>query len=808
MDRKQAVERRIQSIREKYPLVGMDLDRTLETLDPETRQILKDTYAGLCIQDLLSLPAEFVLAYAQASRRARHTLPYAASVPEVLFQKYVLPIRVNNEYPDGSRSWLYDQLAERVQGKAMLAAALEVNYWCYEKATYLPSDDRTIGPLGMCRRTRGRCGEESTLLVSALRAVCIPARQCYAPYWAHCDDNHAWVEFWAEGQWHYMGACEPEPEPDAGWFTSAASRAMLVRSYAPDFEAESGQKLVNTTARYAETAFLRVQVSANGMPCGGIPVRFQLVNDCQLKKIYEANTDETGFVTLETGLGCLVVSAYFSGRLIETMVDVRKTREAALRWEDGFDPLAEEQTASWALTPPKERIPELPSEHAGHLARLRRCESVRANYEAGFSDAPWLSLAGGNQAEIARFLDLAAYAQDDKELLLSTLSEKDFADVTCETLESFLSAALPWKGKVPRTLWQREILAPRVEHEPLLPIRQTIQACLAGETLFSAEAVLTWMETHLTRIEEPSPTDRRGNAASYVLHGVCPKSEWDILAVQICRALGIPASLSPVTGRFLPAELPTVRLTLFSDELAMVEKAQFTLARWIGNDYQVLNLSGLPVNRAATLSLYPGAYSLITSRRQIDGTASAKAVRFVLSEDRTVHLTLAPDQTLEKLQSVPLPMPEDLLVPGRPVLLLFLKPGAEPTEHLLQELLELQDAFRRGAWPILILLSQMEETKNATLCKVLSALPESRCSKYQNALRFSVQHSMGLGDSRLPLSVVLDSQGRGVYASANYNIRAGHTLLHILKLIQGEDHASIQENPYAEGHDGNRVCLP
>lgn len=784
MDWKEAVERRIQSIREKYPLIGKDLDRTLETLDAENRQALKEAYASLCIQDLLSFPPEQVLTYVQASLCARHALSYAPSVPENLFQEYVLPIRVNNEYPDGSRSWLYAQLAERVQGKDMLAAALEVNDWCYEKATYLPSDDRTIGPLGMCRRTRGRCGEESTLLVSALRSVCIPARQCYAPFWAHCDDNHAWVEFWADGQWHYMGACEPEPEPDTGWFTSAASRAMLVRSFAPDPQAENGRKMVNTTACYAETATLRVRVSANGLPRCGIPVRFQLVNDCQLKTIYEANTDADGFVSLETGLGCLVVSAFLEGRLVESLVDVRETREALLRWEDGFDPLTEARSASWELTPPKECIPEIPSEHPGHEARLRRSEAVRAAYEAGFSDAPWLSLARGNQREIARFLELTAYTQEDKELLLSTLSEKDFADVTCETLERFLSAALPWKERYPRTIWQTQILAPRVEHEPLLPIRQTMQSCLAGETLSSAKAVLTWMETHLNRIEEPSPADRRGNAASYVLHGVCPASEWEILAVQLCRALGIPARLCPVSGHFLAEDLPTVRLTLSAGKSTMAEKAQFTLARWENNAYQTLNLGGLSLSGRMELSLCPGSYSLITCRRQIDGTASARAYRFVLSGNWTISLTLAPDRTEEKLQSVLLPM-ENLPVPeGKAGLLLFIQPGAEPTEHLLQELLALQDHFRHGAWPILILLSQLEEAENATLRKVLSALPESRCSLYQKDLRFSVQRSMGLGDSRLPLSVVMDRQGRGVYASANYNIRAGHTLLHVLKLIQ------------------------
>ena len=65
-----------------------------------------------------------------------------------------------------------------------------------------------------CNSARGRCGEESTLAVSAMRSVGIPARQCYVPRWAHCDDNHAWVEVWADGDWHYLGACEPEPVLD------------------------------------------------------------------------------------------------------------------------------------------------------------------------------------------------------------------------------------------------------------------------------------------------------------------------------------------------------------------------------------------------------------------------------------------------------------------------------------------------------------------------------------------------------------------------------------------------------------------
>ena len=58
----------------------------------------------------------------------------------------------------------------------------------------------------------------------------IPARQVYVPRWSHCDDNHAWVEVWCDGDWHYLGACEPEAVLDKGWFTNAASRAMMIGS--------------------------------------------------------------------------------------------------------------------------------------------------------------------------------------------------------------------------------------------------------------------------------------------------------------------------------------------------------------------------------------------------------------------------------------------------------------------------------------------------------------------------------------------------------------------------------------------------
>lgn len=124
-----------------------------------------------------------------ATLKARKELTW--SVSEDLFLHFVLPLRVNNENLDRSRIDFYAELRDRVKGLSMADAILEVNHWCHEKVVYTPSDSRTSSPSATVRNAEGRCGEESTFTVAALRAVGIPARQVYTPRWAHTDDNHA-----------------------------------------------------------------------------------------------------------------------------------------------------------------------------------------------------------------------------------------------------------------------------------------------------------------------------------------------------------------------------------------------------------------------------------------------------------------------------------------------------------------------------------------------------------------------------------------------------------------------------------------
>ena len=193
-------------------------------------QALQFLYAYMPVADVTDYPTTFYVDNIRTTFQIKNEMPWGHTIPDLLFRHFVLPLRVNNENLDDSRKIFYHVLKDRIKGMSMQEAILEVNHWCHEHVTYTPSDGRTLSPLACMKNAQGRCGEESTFTVAALRAVGIPARQVYTPRWAHTDDNHAWVEAWADGKWYFLGACEPEPVLNLGWFNAPASRAMLMHT--------------------------------------------------------------------------------------------------------------------------------------------------------------------------------------------------------------------------------------------------------------------------------------------------------------------------------------------------------------------------------------------------------------------------------------------------------------------------------------------------------------------------------------------------------------------------------------------------
>ena len=261
-------------------------------------------------------------------------------VPELLFRHFVLPMRVNNEPLDSSRAIFFQELKGRVKGLSMQQAILEVNHWCHEHVTYEPSDARTSSPLQSMRTGRGRCGEESTYTVSALRAIGIPARQVYTPRWAHTDDNHAWVEAWADGKWYFLGACEPEPVLNLAWFNAPASRAMLMHTRAfGDYEGPEEVMLrtnnfteINLIDNYGSTGRIDFSVlDAKGKPVQDAKVDFKIYNYAEYYTAVTKYTDKKGQTFLSAGRGDMLVWASKNGHYGYAKVSFGKDKKGCYK---------------------------------------------------------------------------------------------------------------------------------------------------------------------------------------------------------------------------------------------------------------------------------------------------------------------------------------------------------------------------------------------------------------------------------------------------------------------------------------------
>ncbi len=803
---------RFQAAMAPLPAKRREVEARLALCDEEQALCLQFLYGFLPVADILSFAPRQLEGYVTAALTARKGLAYGPAVPAELFFNYVLMPRVNNEYLDLSRETLQAALWQRVQGKSMADAALEVNYWCLEQATYHPSDDRTLGPLAVMKGAFGRCGEESTLAVCALRSAGIPARQCYVPRWSHCDDNHAWVEVWAGDGWHYLGACEPEPVLDKGWFTAAASRAMVVHSTAlstlvtgPFARQIDGRRtLIHSTDAYAPCVTLEVLVTCQGVPAEGVEVQFQLVNASECFSIYQGATDSRGRVCFSTGRGGLRLHICHQGNLLSRVVDTRRETRVTLDLNDARLPQQLQGTAEcFDLTPPAERTAQpLPARRQqAHLQRTVACDSIRRARVEAFAGHP----AGGNRPEVERFLADNRFSPQEKAQLLATLRPKDLLDCTAEMLADTLLCARPYGAQLDEECYRAWVLTPRVANEMLLPVRTALRA-QAPRDLRDGEAVLAWLQSRMTLTDDDGLPELVPDCAKALAHGCIPKSAFGVLFVNLCRALGIPARQNPNTlafewleqGRFCPIDAPTAPETLplhltgpAGQALAYGER--FTLSRLTRRGYQTLAYDGLVLQGRHTFALAPGQYALTTTTRQIDGTISVRLCHFSMETETTLVLILPEDQTASRIHPRLLALPEGpirtaLAQSREPRLLLVLEPGKEPTEHLLQELLDCREAL--GHHGLLLMTGSGGDARNATLQRVLAALPQAVLLQADDddGLQ-ALRQTMGVGDERLPFSLAVDGRGRGLYACANYNIHTAQTLLNIQQLAKEKEFA-------------------
>ena len=675
----------------------------------EQQQAMQFLYAYMPLPDIADYSGEYFLQNVDYALMARNEMPWGKKVPAREFLHFVLPIRVNNENLDISRVVFYNELKDRVKGLSMREAVLEVNHWCHEKVTYTPGDIRTSSPLATVCTAYGRCGEESTFTVAALRAVGIPARQVYTPRWAHTDNNHAWVEAWVDGEWHFLGACEPEPVLDLAWFNAPASRGMLMHTnvfgnYDGPEEVLSVTPCyteINVTSNYAPVATTKVQVvDAEGNPLKAV-VEFKIYNYAEFYTAATKQCDDNGFASITSGLGDMVAWASVDGKFGFAKFTAGKDRNIKVVVDKSPGYTA---TMELDITPPVERntVPAVSDRAAAeNVRRFALEDSIRNAYVATFitperaaAIAQSLGYGGelesaiveifrksrGNHATIEKFLTETPRSEQELAYrLLTVISDKDLRDVSIEVLRDHLANTV--RNGSYDDIFCRYILNPRVSNEMITPYKALFKESFTmDEMRFFAgdpKRLVDWCNSNIT-------VDASWNPLSLCMS---PRGVWemrvadphsrDIFFVSAARSMGIPARIDEVTGKTQYMERYGVWTDVDFGVVSAGNNPQGTLSmsfaptRFIDNPkyYSHFSISKIVDGRLQLLG-YPeeattieshfaeatpmdtGDYLLVTGTRMADGGVLAHLTFFSIANGENTAIQYVQRESDEKLQVI------------------------------------------------------------------------------------------------------------------------------------------------------------
>lgn len=843
---------------DRLPLLGKTgaaVAKQLSACPDGIRELLQFYYGFMPLSDAFTYDFDLFYRYAAHAASLRREEARCAALPEEIFLHDVAWYRINSEKIVDCRSFFQEQVSPLIRGLDETQAVLAINYWCAAQASYEASDERTQSPLSVYRSGSGRCGEESTFLVSVLRSVGIPARQVYVPRWAHCDDNHAWVEAYVEGTWHFLGACEPEEVLDRGWFTNAATRAVLV--YARTFTDYGVEKQIagrdgcvrflNVTEHYAETKKLRIRVEdGENHPIQGASVSVEILNMAEFCSVLTLTTGADGTASLTMGLGDVLVRAWKDGLCAE-VICAAEEKELVLRLAEAPEK-TDIRLTELEIRAPKDGVTPWPvpdaAQKAVGRAKLKAAEAARERRLAAFREDAARAAerypgeediflrARGNVAGLKEFLDGEDWKQERRELLHS-LSDKDFRDLDTELLQEQLRQLAPLSSDVKRReasgeqadsasgreAFVRFCLCPRIGMEELTAFAPEVKAFFSEEERVAfrerPERIWEWEQAHLKYLPGED-YDTLKITPPAALRGLwADETGKRTLFVAVCRTLGIPARLNPVTGQaeyltgngWSEAAADRSRSTSGSARLLLLASPEdpwtyaqtWTIGRLSGTGYETLNYEGIhPENGRMELRLKSGTYRLITTNRMPDGSQYASIIRFQLKEgeERTLEMKLRRPELKDLLVKNPLPafslmdsrgnaVESASLLTGAKSLLIFAEEGKEPTEHVLNELPAEKERMERLSCRLILAADSPSSLGNPLLKRTVDAFEMAQVY-FDEGLENAepVARRMYVDPDRLPLLVAADEQGCGIYACSGYHVGSVGLALKLLEMGQ------------------------
>ncbi|MCP4632262.1 MAG: transglutaminase domain-containing protein [candidate division Zixibacteria bacterium] len=687
-------------------------------LSTEQFRSVEFLYKYMPLADLASLNPDDILENVDLAILARAEMPWGGSIPNDIFNHFVLPYRAAQEPYQRWRKPFYNELSERIKGLSMKDAALEINLWCFEHATFKQTSSFDQGPLTTIKTGYGRCEEEMILTICAMRSVGIPARSCHTPYWAHSDNNHAWVEVWVDGQWQYLGGCEPDYKLNKAWFDNPVKRAALVVSVAygdyngPEEKLRQYPRstLLNSTLIYTDFKKTKVKIdSASYLPVENRKVYFMLVNFAGLLPLTVLETDKNGECELYSGKTDWIVWCGSGDTLDWKWVSSENEDTVFLSPK----PIGDNDW-SWSLdmhAPPKiDGDPDICPDSLWQIWDKKKSNAVklRENYISIWEDSiridslsrslnlqyektdSIMQIARGNWREIADFI--ASIKQNKRNLaveLIEAMTDKDIRSVDKIILEDHFMAINfrpESEDSILLNRYEEYILNPRIQNEHIRKWRKVLDE---GFVNIESSALKDFIVQNFI-IEDTR--DRFSSQLSpeqifTVMRGT--KNDRENLLIAIYRTRGIPSRRHPITGKpevWLNNDWEDITFELVDDETkdykpegngyltlkyedGPIENPlcyrHWSLSRLENSRYELMEFDYLsPISEnSGPHDLPAGKYLLLGSNRLDNGDVLAELQFFSLNSGDSLDKTLiirSPDESTS-LQDKNIALPENLI---------------------------------------------------------------------------------------------------------------------------------------------------
>jgi hypothetical protein len=493
-----------------------------------------------------------------------------------------------------------------------------------------------------------------------------------------------------DGEWYFLGACEPEPVLNLGWFNAPASRGMLMHTNV--FGKYNGpEEIVRETPLYTEinviehyapqSAAMNITVvDKDGNPVEGAKVTFKIYNYSEFNSVAYKLTDSEGKASLTAGLGDMMIHVSKDGLFGFRKVTCGKDQEVTIALE--YEKDSDIAHIEMEIIPPVEnaQLPDVTDEQrAENTCRMEYEDSLRNAYVATFFTAQTgleyarkfekkyfpdqdqriadiLVASRGNHNEITAFLHEA----DEKGVLshayqmLETLAQKDLRDTPKSVLDDHLYFGVEGVCSLDH------VTCPRVDTELLRPYREYFQnnipQSLADTVVNNTALFVKWCKDNITMHDDISLRYVQLDPKRVWETRLADKGSREIFFVAVCRSFGVSAWMDPVTrvvkyvdkGDIYDVDFdaqeqivsPKGKLQLTYNEIPLLDdpkyEVHFTVSKYVDGGFQLQNYDGT----WAELFREPremdcGYYMLVSGSRMSGGNVFADVEFFTIEEDKT-----------------------------------------------------------------------------------------------------------------------------------------------------------------------------